>query len=217
MRWVVTDKFNKVITPLLPSIKKVALIGGGPNEAELRSINRAGDILVTYFGIEETPGLDFRYLDLNEHSEFQDEFDLIICSQVLEHVWNHEMAFDNLAKMVKVGGLLWIGCPASNYAHGSPGYFSAGFAPEYLEKNLQLRNFSTIIAESLGSKRYYFLTHALQIWGNKRLHSFPLFFGFSRFYPREIWGRLFALTRSSKITNNIQFATETFVLLKKTS
>jgi SAM-dependent methyltransferase len=215
LRWLVTSKFNSSILPLLPAIQKVALVGGGPNEAELEIINLAGGISVTFFGIEEIPNDEFRFLDLNADSEFEEEFDLVICSQVLEHVWNHQLVFDNLAKLVKVGGLLWIGCPASNYAHGSPGYYAAGFAPEYLEKNFHLRNFSTILSEFLGSSRYYFLTHALQIWGGKRLHAFPLFFGVSRYYPKEFLGRLFALTRSTAIRNDSKFATETVALFQK--
>jgi len=215
MRWEVTSRFNRNITPLLPNIRSVALVGGAPNEPELEIIKRAGSIPVTFFGIEPFSDEAFVHLDLNIATDFQQGFDLVICSQVLEHVWNHQMVFDNLAKLVKPGGFLWIGCPASNYAHGSPDYFSAGFTTDYLERNFQLRNFEPVTSGSVGSERYYFLTHALQIWGGPRVHAFPLFFRISRYYPREFLGRLFALTLSPRITGNLKFATETYVLLEK--
>jgi SAM-dependent methyltransferase len=215
LRWEVTREFARNIEKFLPTIREVALVGGGPNEPELEIIKPADSRTVTYFGIEQSSGVAFNYLDLNTDSDFFKAFDLVICSQVLEHVWNHQAVFDNLARLVKPGGLLWISCPASNFAHGSPGYYSAGFAPEYIEKNLELRNFELITSNTLGSKRYYFLTHALQIWGTRNLHTFPLFFGLSRFYPREFLGRLFSLTLSPKIRYDLKFATETYVLLRK--
>jgi SAM-dependent methyltransferase len=213
MRWIVTEKFNETISSYLPKLGEIALVGGGPDEAELEIFGHS--VQTTFLGIEPIPGKDFVFLDLNTFSELDRTFDLVICSQVLEHVWNHQAVFDNLAKLVKPGGLLWMGCPASNYPHGSPGYFSAGFTPEYLEKNLGQRYFELITGGTFGSSRYYFLTHALQIWGGKKMNAFPLFFGFSRFYPKEFFGRLYALTRSGRIRNDIRFATESFVLLRK--
>jgi len=217
LRWEVTRRFNRTLASFFNDIQEVGLVGGGLNEPELEMFREVPSVKVAYLGIEPIPEHDFTYLDLNCESDTTRIFDLVICSQVLEHVWNHESVFNNLTKLVKPGGLLWIGCPASNYAHGSPGYFSAGFAPEYIENNLKLRGFEVVISETFGSKRYYFLTHALQIWGNKSMHSLPMLFGFSRFYPRELFLRFVALTRSSRIKNEIQFATETIVLLRKTS
>ncbi len=215
MRWEVVQKFNSLVKGFSLEISDVALVGGGPNEPELRIIDQIGSASVTFFGIQKIPNENFEFLDLNTDTIFEKEFDLVICSQVIEHVWNQDMCFNILARLVKPGGLLWIGCPASNYAHGSPDYFSAGFTATYLEKNFSVRNFEPVASGNLGSKRYYFLTHALQIWGSRNLHKFPLFFGISRHYPRELLGRLVALTISPKVTSDIKFATETFALFKK--
>jgi len=215
LRWLVTGRFNLQIAKYLPAIHEVALVGGGENEPELEIFKFSDAINLEFFGIELIPGDNFTFLDLNENSDFEKEFDLVICSQVLEHVWNHSVVFDNLAKLVKPGGLLWISCPASNYAHGSPEYYSAGFTADYLVKNMHIRNFDPVASESLGSRRYYFLTHALQIWGSERGHAFPLLFGISRFYPREFFGRFFAMALSSKVKNEMRFATESYALLRK--
>ncbi len=217
MRWIVTDRFNELVSSFLPDIEKIALIGGGPDEAELKLFASRESTSVKYFGIEPIPGENFEHLDLNTNSVFSENFDLVICSQVLEHVWNHAAVFDNLANLVKVDGLLWLACPASNYAHGSPDYFAAGFTSRYLEKNFTSRGFELLSGGNLGSSRYYFLTHALQIWGGKGMNAIPLFYGLSRYYPKEFLGRVYALTRSGRVRNDIKFATESFVLLKKIS
>jgi 2-polyprenyl-3-methyl-5-hydroxy-6-metoxy-1,4-benzoquinol methylase len=38
----------------------------------------------------EKTELDFQFLDLNQESTFDKQADLVCCSQVLEHVWNHQ-------------------------------------------------------------------------------------------------------------------------------
>lgn len=106
MRWEVTRRFNSNMVTFLPSVRSVALVGGAPNEPELEIPNHTGSISISFFGIESFSGENFTYLDLNTDSDIQQGFDLVICSQVLEHVWHHEMAFDNLTKLVKPGGLL---------------------------------------------------------------------------------------------------------------
>ena len=203
MRWEVVKKFEEAIKPHVASIHRVALVGGGIGESEIESLKKIKTFSVTYFGIETIPNENFYFLDL------------VICSQVLEHIWNHQAFFDNLSKLVRPGGFLWIGCPASNYPHGSPDYFSAGFAPDYLINNLGLRNLELLLGGSLGSKRYYFLTHSLQIWGSKNLHKFPIFFGISRYYPREILGRFYSLVLDSRVVEGIKYATETYGFFQK--
>ena len=39
------------------------------------------------------------------------KFDLVICSQVLEHVFNYQMAIENLKGLLKPGGYLIVDCP----------------------------------------------------------------------------------------------------------
>jgi SAM-dependent methyltransferase len=215
MRWEVVKKFEEATKPHVASIHRVALVGGGIGEAEIEALKKIKAISITYFGIETIPNEDFSFLDLNYDKDFEDTFDLVVCSQVLEHIWNHQAFFDNLSKLVRPRGFLWIGCPASNYPHGSPEYFSAGFAPDYLVNNLGLRNLELLLGGSLGSKRYYFLTHSLQIWGSKNLHKFPIFFGISRYYPREILGRLYSLVLDSRVVEGIKHATETYGFFQK--
>jgi SAM-dependent methyltransferase len=164
---------------------------------------------VTFFGIENVElNTAFIELDLNLPSKINLKYDLVICAQVLEHVWNLNIAFENLSKLLNSdNGLLWINCPASNMVHGSPEYFSAGYS----------------LAGSFGSRRLYFFTHALQFWPTKFELEHPILtFRPLRSYGRKIvietirgfFGRTYSVLLSSKQTSEPQYATESFALAK---
>ena len=219
MRWEVVGRFETQILPFLHEIKSVAVVGGGLDEPELRILESKIRITSDFFGIDaqDIPKENFTFLDLNKHAELETSYDLVICSQVLEHIWNHEMAFKNLTNLVKETGLIWIGCPASNYAHGSPHYYSAGFSPKFVTGHLESLGFRILLEEAIGSKRYYFLTHGLHVWASHKMHNFPMLFGLSRFYPKEVLFRLVATFINPKVKSNIKWATETIVLAQKKS
>ncbi len=56
------------------------------------------------------PNAEFHVLDIVE-SQLAAEFNLVVCSEVIEHLQNQERAFANLARMVAPGGHLLITCP----------------------------------------------------------------------------------------------------------
>ena len=69
-------------------------------------------------------------------------FDLAICCQVLEHVWNISQAIHNISRLVKISGHVWINVPSSNMKHASPHYYSAGYQSEMIAKLFELNSFS---------------------------------------------------------------------------
>ena len=217
MRWEVTKKFNQSISPFLEDIQSVAIVGGSSREPELAILQNITELNLEIFGIDpevwETE--KFHYVDLNYPIlEQYEKFDLLLCSQVLEHLWDVKQALSNLTKLTAPGGLIWIGCPASNFPHGLPGYFSAGYQPDLIVNLLKLQKIEIITQGVLGSKRYYFLTHALQAWATIGQYRVPLFFGLSRYYPFQILDRLSATFKSSKTSNLQKFATESYVLAR---
>jgi SAM-dependent methyltransferase len=207
-------------------IKSVAIVGGSSREPELVALKEIYlNLQETYFGIESNEiGIEFYNLDLNEQSSNFGVFDLVICSQVLEHVWNFDVAIENLINLVRPnGGLLWINCPASNMVHGSPDYFSAGYSPEMLKKHLEFRNLTTINHGSFGSRRMYFFTHALNYWPTDFELAHPLIsYRPLRSYGRKIiiesirgfLGRTYSLLLPWKPDENLTFATESYILAK---
>jgi hypothetical protein len=217
IKWVEENK---------PQLKSIGVLGGSAKEPELVELLRIyPDSAVTYLGIEkgvnENPFID---LDLNEFVRVNQSFDIVICAQVLEHVWNLENCMKNLFEITSPrGGLLWLNCPASNMVHGSPEYFSAGYSSEMVIRNLENHKFEVILADSIGTRRLYFFTHTLQYWPTKFELAHPLLtYRPLRSYGRRVFietflgffGRLYSLFLSNRKISKSQYDTETYVLAK---
>lgn len=223
MRWVVVEIFEKSLAEVGNEFQKIAIVGGSSKDPEIEFLKKKFPNLdISYFGIDNY-GLETNWsnLDLNYLTVQEKTYDLVVCSQVLEHVWNQSAAFTNLKTLVKEGGYVWINCPASNIAHGSPEYFSAGYSPEYLVKNLCAENFELIAAGAVGSKRYYFATHLLRLWATPLEHKSPIF-GYRMSRPftkgklleflKRLPGRVMMAFWKPTLINKIEFATESYFL-----
>ena len=209
-------EFAKNVNPVLSNIKSVALVGG-KNDPELSIFDEKQ---ITTFGIDG----ESEFLDLNSSkSEFSSnaKFDLVVCNQVLEHVWNHQSFFENLKMLVQPGGYLWITAPASNFVHSSPHYYSAGFTCSYLEKNLIKHGFEVVNSGELSSRRNYLMRHSFSFWlsaaeSNKPLREIRSVL--SKTGNRAGMRRSLALIVASllpNVTDNSQrFAVESFVLAR---
>ena len=224
MREKVVEEFLAAFKNKVKYVARVAVVGGSENELEILGLRKIADFDLDIYGIE--PGN--LHLDLNElhESSKREEYDLVLCSQVIEHVWDLHQALNNLMNMTRPGGFLWIGCPASNRAHGSPDYYSAGYQPE-LFRNLFVRyGWIVHLAQRLGSERYYFMNHGLRVWVSKeelerpiRKYDFgrlpgPLWKDLLRFV-RDAPGRIFSLKFTAKSSEQVEYATETYVLVQK--
>jgi len=204
-------------------LRSLAVVGGSSNDPEVVEIKKIfPQISISYYGIDN-PDNDFPFtiLDLNEPVQMNISFDLVLCSQVLEHLWNVQQAFKSLADMAGKSGLVWINCPASNMAHGSPAYFSAGYSSDYLEKNLVSLGQEVILHGNIGSKRYYFMTHTLRFWATELEHRHPVlgyrtqpgtFLGITKKLILELPPRIFAVFFSRRVLNTIDFSTESYSL-----
>lgn len=224
MREKVVEEFLAAFKNKVKYVTRVAVVGGSENEPEILALRKSANFELEIYGIEQGN----LHLDLNEPHESSklEEYDLVLCSQVIEHVWNLHQALNNLMNMTRPGGFLWIGCPASNRAHGSPDYYSAGYQPE-LFRNLFVRyGWIVHLAQRLGSERYYFMNHGLRVWVSKeelerpiRKYDFgrlpgPLWKDLLRFV-RDAPGRIFSLKFTAKSSEQVEYATETYVLVQK--
>ena len=220
---VLADFIEQISGIFEPTSKiRVAVIGGYLDEPELLALEKLQySTEVTIFGIES----DMNYLNMNEISEIAHggRFDLILCSQVWEHIWNHGNAFKNLLSIMHSGSYLWLASPTSNRAHASPDYFSAGFTASYLSKNLEYLGLKVISSGQLGTARNYRATHTMPEWLTVNSHRLPLLNTFrgnklikrivltSRYFLRSVELQLF----SGKITAEDSFATESWILAQK--
>lgn len=201
----------------------VAVVGGYRNEPEILVLEKLGyQTSVTIFGVEDSDV----YLDLNSQDNFLEDcdiaFDLILCSQVFEHIWNHQQAISSVTKLMKEGSLLWLAAPTSNHAHGLPRYYSAGFTAEFLLNNLREMGVIGIAWGNIGTPRNYRAIHTIPNWLNSRGHRFPITHGFSNYpflinlaYSMRYFHNLIAISFiSPKVTSDISVASECWVLAK---
>lgn len=212
MRWHIVGIFQEQINQVAEKFDDIALVGGYIQEPELKVLDYKH---LTYYGVELDPRIETHLFDLNSPQIVDKKYDLVLCSQVLEHVWDVKLAIENLAKLVRKGGYIWIACPASNYAHGSPEYFSAGYTPEMIVQLLKPLGFDVKFSKTFGSERMYFFTHALRYWPTESQYRNPLRFKISRFFFRDLLWRILAISKSSRIDSELHHATESVVFAKK--
>jgi SAM-dependent methyltransferase len=230
MREVVTEKFKEFIFSQANSIENVAVVGGNSEDPEVATVSRQfPDAEFHYFNINNSnEDSNFHTLDINKvtpQSIENMQFDIVVSSQVLEHIWNHHNYFKLLVAITKPRGLIWLNCPKSNMVHGSPDYFSAGFTASYLSRNLEHHGCEILLASEVGNRRYYLGIHFARYWQTLEENRHPLwkyrfapgsFLGVLRKFIRNFPSRvLLSLVRLEDPSNN-DFATESMVGARKT-
>lgn len=227
MRWLVFQDFIRVFEQSEKVVETVAVVGGGPNDPEVDwLIHNHPQTQIRYFGIAEIADLNFTYFDANLPIQTigLQKFDLVHCAQVFEHLWDIKQALTNLSSLVSDGGFIWINCPASCRAHGSPDFFSAGYQPHLIEKLGADQGLEVVKSYSIGSRRAYFYEHSLGRWPDQKEHDFPLFFmsggkggtlrsifRWVKYFPQRILASFF----SGEIVNSPDFSTQTVVVLHR--
>lgn len=204
----------------LPENLKIAVIGGSSDQPEIKILNLMGyNTEVTTFGIED----EDEFLDLNiknklEHHNF---FHMIICTQVLEHIWNHSYFFENIDMISKSNSILYIDCPKSNKVHMSPVYYSSGFTASYLVKNLNIKNYEILKSGEFGGEVLYKSIHVTQSWYNKqdvlsryRFNKRNLFYIIRHLSKLSNLGQYLVLKRNNN-RDTEEFMTQSYVFAKK--
>ena len=69
-------------------------------------------------------------------------FDVILCSEVLEHVPDPTKALDEFARLLKPGGKLILTAPFASLVHFAPYHYCSGFSRYWYEHHLTNRGFS---------------------------------------------------------------------------
>lgn len=60
-----------------------------------------------------------------------DSFDVVLCTEVLEHVPRPDLAVQEMARVLKSRGLLIITAPLGSYLHQEPYHFYGGYTPHW--------------------------------------------------------------------------------------
>lgn len=70
--------------------------------------------------LHESPHIDI-VADLNKATSIPDaQFDTILSSSVLEHIWNHTVFWDEMARTLRRGGRIILGIPFMYWLHEEP-------------------------------------------------------------------------------------------------
>ena len=221
-RALVLPIFNKEINNLFKKDKiRVAVFGGIQNEPELLILQKLYRVDVSFFGIENDIFLDLNRPIPTNLGKFENSFDLVICNQVLEHVYDVKQALLNLSTFTKQNGYIWVTCPSSNHKHASPEFYSAGYQSRLIQEILRDLIVPVTLGE-VGSKRLYFMTHKQMYWPTKSILEFPFKRGseIKRYtFPLKIIKHFLksiqAATWSNKFENGTKYATETYFFGKK--
>ena len=161
-RILILQKFEELILNLnLNKNLSVAVIGGSKTEPELLLLGELGFKLdITTFGIENS---DDVFFDLNEENNIESgDYDLLLCGQVIEHIWNINNFVKNIYKVMNPGTYAFIHCPKSNIHHGHT-YYSAGYSKEFMLKIFSNR-INLLECGELGTPRLYTSIHLLKDW-----------------------------------------------------
>lgn len=198
------------------------MVGGSDREIELQVVNliEFNSRVKTFNAVVDA---DF-ILDLNlESTHLVEIFDLVICCQVLEHIHNVENAIENLKKLTRQGGFVYLNVPFSNMVHYdsvSP-FYSSGYSSSFLAKKFNSPEWKIVACFDLGTKRLYNFIHFLQRWPLVKEHDNPLTTGlrsnsrkfFLKYLLQVKYLRCFFLTPSLK--KNSQFSTESLIFVTK--
>lgn len=96
-------------------------VGCGPGETLLYLAQRRPEVR-QYRGVdfapqviarnrERYPAMRFDVLNIEQEALAGETFDLVVCSEVIEHLNERKEGFANLARMVRPGGHLMVTCP----------------------------------------------------------------------------------------------------------
>jgi SAM-dependent methyltransferase len=77
----------------------VGVVSGSSNEPELKFINVKSVSLLNF-------SENIKY-DLDSKWDFDEKYDIVVCNQVLEHIFSPLQAFSNLLSITKPGGYIY--------------------------------------------------------------------------------------------------------------
>lgn len=95
------------------------------------------------------PKLDY-VCDITQIPVEDDQFDFVVCTEVLEHVPDPISALRELCRVTREGGRLFISAPLGSGMHQEPYHFYGGFSPYFYRKYLAEFGFEVIEIKPVG-------------------------------------------------------------------
>jgi SAM-dependent methyltransferase len=92
--------------------------------------------------------------DLHRLHVARDDFDFVLMSQTLEHLYNPLLALANLRSVMRPDGYLWTSVPTVSRQHQLPAHFQTGFTPIGLACLLAQSGFEVLEIGQWGNAKY---------------------------------------------------------------
>jgi len=104
--------------------------------------------------------------DIIDIPEDDDSFDVILCTEVFEHIPDPVLAIAEFQRLLKKDGVLIITAPFCSLTHFAPFHFSTGFNRYYYEHHLHERGFKV---EEMTTNGNYFEYISQEVWRMKQV------------------------------------------------
>lgn len=115
----------------------------------------AGDVKGLQAGSWNTDQIDI-VSDITDIPVVDGEFDAVLCSEVLEHLPNPDLAIKELGRVTRRGGMLLLTAPFNSLTHFAPYHYCSGFNIYWYKKHLSEGGWKIIEVQSNGDYFSYF-------------------------------------------------------------
>ncbi|MBV8210701.1 MAG: class I SAM-dependent methyltransferase [Burkholderiaceae bacterium] len=89
-------------------------------------------------------------------------FDVIVCTEVLEHVPEPTMVLREFARILRPGGRVLLSAPLGSGIHQEPHHYFGGFTPWWYQRVLTQEGFDSIVIEPNGGSFRFFGQEAVR-------------------------------------------------------
>lgn len=88
--------------------------------------------------------------DITDMPLEKESMDVVLCTEVLEHIQDPILALREFSRIVKKGGKVILTAPFASLVHMAPYYYSSGFSRYWYEENLNAVGFNILEIQSYG-------------------------------------------------------------------
>jgi SAM-dependent methyltransferase len=147
-RLIIILEFKRLIAAnAIRSDRLLMLNGGASADPEAQHLAHRD---VEYADYESDP----QRHDLHRLQLTSDDFDFVLMSQTLEHLYNPLLALARLRAVMRDGGWLWTSVPTVSRQHQLPLHFHTGFTPIGLACLLTQSGFDVVEIGQWGNTKY---------------------------------------------------------------
>ncbi len=147
-RLVIILEFKRLIAHHRIRSERLLMLNGGESaDPEAQHLPHAAVEFADY-------ATDPERHDLHQLQVARRDFDFVLMSQTLEHLYNPLLALNNLHAVMRDGGYLWTSVPTVSRQHQLPAHFQTGFTPIGLGCLLRQSGFDVVELGQWGNAKY---------------------------------------------------------------